>query len=219
MITMPRRNTPEYEAKRRQRRRAVLKATYDPVLAEKLKNRSDKYIFENYGISVDHERPVRSVPDLRRVPKKQKLRKRTEKAQRIEKFKYGVEEGLDPRHSKWLMHKPWHKVKSHVTDFVVSKIHTPKERRKIEWSIWGSNKDYPDFIKKIARDNNKWYQENYDGVVDVDDTRYGWAVAHYVYVDGLSVEEVRAFLQPSRFDGDFYEDEREEFLFGEAFGG
>ena len=190
----------------------MLKATYDPKLADKLRGRSDEYIFENYGIIVDDVTP--DVPDLRKIPKRRKLRKRQEKRQRIEKFQFGVEEGLKPPHARLLKHKSWDKVKAHVADFTISKIKSPRRHRKMEWSIWNSNNDYPEFIAKIARENNRWYLDNYDGACQEDSSRFGWAVAHYVYVDGMEVEQVRDLLIPDRFDADFYEDKREELIFG-----
>ena len=66
-----------------------------------------------------------------------------------------------------------------------------------QWAKWAEEKNYRRDIESRAEDIN--IENGYDK-----DANYGWAVMHYVYVYGYSVEFVENYLQTIDKFGDVY---------------
>jgi len=178
---------------------AVVKATYDTELARRLRGWSDARIYKEYGIKTT--RRVQR-PDLKKIEKQKIARKQREWNLKLEKYRYLREKGLDPEASKKYKTQSWAEVKQYAS------IRSDKQLvKQSQWERWSAKKTaFPPYIMKTVETANKWYRKKFPkGEVELDVSRWGFAVAWYVHVAGYDFDMALEAMKPSEFDSDIYQ--------------
>ena len=172
----------------------VYNATGNKELARQSRDWSEKRILDNTGVTL-----TKSVPVRKQFTEKQLKRKERD----FNKFKYGLEIGLEPVEAVKV--KQYNRKRISNTKLYYDRINKPLANKKLErqrrydlWKEWSKKDTMPPVLVKKARNINR------NTVVDnaqLDDiAHYGFAVMFYAFIDNDSVENVKEWVKADPFD-------------------
>lgn len=176
-------------------------------IANAARDYSWERLFYDYGI----KRPkTAQVPDLRYIsPERQAYYDR-----KLRKFNKATAAGLDPETADVLTQYSFKSIDENILyREELTKGHgsrgNKKQSRIDMWSKWSrsNQRHMPPELRRLAAKFNR--APDGLGVRFDDNSRYGYAVAYYMFVEGRSYDEIHAtILKPERFDPDAYKDLR-----------
>lgn len=190
------------EAERRKKIYRVVRNAYgQKELADKAKSWSDERILRELGLRIP-----KKTPELKPLPTAEQL---TRKKRELKKFQESVRDiGLKPEQATRLKGYSKKRIKTskeyyqEIADF--DKTTQGRMRRIDLWGSWSKGQLPPD-VHRLAREINSQTVVNaYDPVTGKMQNRrldatdhYGYAVAYYMFIDGMSREQVMKTFLPS----------------------
>lgn len=190
------------EAERRKKIYRVVRNAYgQKELADKAKSWSDDRILRELGL-----RLPKKMPDLKPLPTPEQL---TRKKRELRKYQESVRDiGLKPEQAAPLKGYSRKKIKTSKEYFdAVAQFEATtqgRQRRMDLWASW-SKGQLPPEVHRLARQINSQTVVNaYDPVTGKMQNRrldatdhYGYAVAYYMFIDGMTKEQVMKNFLPS----------------------
>lgn len=187
------RNTEE----RKRRYAVIFNATGDVKLARAGRDRSNKWITEEYGVRIP-----KTLPRIKTFTPEQLKRKQRE----FDKYRYArVDLGLDVESARYVKQYSKRKIITTSEYFDAMELATvrddvsTRQARYELWVKWSHDKALPPMVHRMAISLNR-QTKNRVGILS-DDSDFGYTIAFAMFVDKMSLEMATLTYQPDPWDG------------------
>jgi len=171
---------------RARRVNAIYNKTGDLTFANTLRDRSDKYILDNYGIKIPKKIVARKTYSSAAIERKRRA---------LRKYQIAEEYNFTPAEAKNLMNRSFTDINTYgnFKKLQTDTTHNTITLRKQAWSRFSSkNGELPQEVIDIAELVNK--SKNFD-----DNASYGYAVAFYAFVENKYIDDVIKDVESDKF--------------------
>ena len=181
-------------AERYKRNYRIVKNTYqNTVLAKRAQTWSDDRLYKGLGVKANVK-----TPRLKTITKKQQARF----DRKLDKFIYARDLGVEVSEARKITQYKKSKIKSTHKYLKVKagKLTAKNKHKRMDmWSEWSRGfGDMPPEVEKLARERNR--ATIVGGRKLDDDSKYGYIVAFYMFIENKPFNEIQDLIKPDPHD-------------------